>query len=177
MNDNERVVIREIKRLQQFGYSDEDIIKEFESKILKLNSVALSLFFAKNVKGVDVKVHEKVIIDSKNLEYNYLFAKDVVEADIEAHGQVIINSQDVKYNYEFACNVLHADIKKHGKIIRKSKNSFYQKKFMAFTKRDDFSQVQVVNNTCSNEISQCKEKINCSLDSILKQKKKVRVKK
>ena len=92
MNDNERVVIREIKRLQQFGYSD-------------------------------------------------------------------------------------ADIKNHGKIIRKIKNSFYQKKFMAFTKRDDFSQVQVVNNTCNNEISQCKEKINCSLDSILKQKKKVRVKK
>lgn len=92
MNDNEKVVIREIKRLQQFGYSDEDI-------------------------------------------------------------------------------------KNHGKIIRKSKNSFYQKKFMAFTKRDDFSQVQVVNNTCNNEISQCKEKINCSLDSILKQKKKVRVKK
>lgn len=92
MNDNERVVIREIKRLQQFEYSD-------------------------------------------------------------------------------------ADIKKHGKIIRKSKNSFYQKKFMVFKKRDDFSQVQVVNNNCSNEISQCKEKINCSLDSILEQKKKVRVKK
>ena len=48
---------------------------------------------------------------------------------------------------------------------------------MVFKKRDDFSQVQVVNNNCSNEISQCKEKINCSLDSILEQKKKVRVKK
>ncbi len=34
MNDNERVVIREIKRLQQFGYSDADIKKH--GKIIRI---------------------------------------------------------------------------------------------------------------------------------------------
>lgn len=204
MKENEKVIIEEIKKLRQFGYSDEDIIKEFESKILKLNSLALSFFFAKNVKGADIQAHEKVIIASKDLERNYMFAKDVKGADVRAHGKVILESQDLNYNYQFAKDVLGADIKAHERvildsgdldynyrfardvdgadielhenIIKKSGNIFYQKKIMDLKRRNSSYQI-IVEDATSSEISQCKKRLNAFLDSILEQKKKVRVKK
>ena len=45
MNDNERVVIREIKRLQQFEYSDADIKKH--GKIIRKSK---NSFYQKNLR-------------------------------------------------------------------------------------------------------------------------------
>ena len=43
---------------QEFG--DEIVIAKFEQNVLMLKNPELSYYFAKNVKGADVKAHEKV---------------------------------------------------------------------------------------------------------------------
>ena len=96
---------------------DEKIIELFEKKVLNIKNEKVSYYFAKDVKGADIKAHGQVIIDSKNLNYNYRFARDVKGADIKAHGQVIIDSKNLNYNIRFAKDVKGADIKAHQQVI------------------------------------------------------------
>lgn len=78
--------------------------------------------FAKEVKGADVKAHEKAIIESKNLEWNYNFAKDVKGADVKAHGNVVIESKNLEWNYNFLDDALD-------EMINNEENKSMQKRF------------------------------------------------
>ena len=72
--------------------------------------------FAKNVQGADIKAHEKVILDSKDLKWNYMFAKNVQGADIKTLGQIVLNSKDLIWNSRFA-KIDGADFEAHQKVI------------------------------------------------------------
>ena len=65
--------------MKRRGYSDDMLIEKFESKILKLGNEELSSFIAENVRGANIKSHEKVIIDSKDLRRNYFLLKILKE--------------------------------------------------------------------------------------------------
>ena len=43
---------------------DEKIIELFEKKVLNIKNEKVSYYFAKDVKGADIKAHQQVIIDS-----------------------------------------------------------------------------------------------------------------
>lgn len=88
-NDKEEKIIEMIESLIRNGVDDELIISRFESKIFDLKKPELYFWFAKNVKGADVKAHGKAIINSCNPEWNYKFARDIIGADVKAHEQVV----------------------------------------------------------------------------------------
>ena len=199
MKNKEQEVIDMIMKLKELGYADEKIVKDFEVKLLKLHNLKLSQFFPVNIKGTDVNAHGQVIIDSKDLEYNYIFARDVKEADVEkssqiiidsgdldynykfakdvkranvrAHGKVIIDSGDLEYNYKFAKDVKRANVRAHGKVIINSGSIEYNEKFKLIEGSDIDAHVTAINNT---KIQKCKESLNECLDSMIKEKVKVK---
>ena len=199
MKNKEQEVIDMIMKLKEFGYPDEKIVKDFEVKLLKLHNLKLSQFFTVNIKGTDVKAHGQVIIDSDDLDYNYKFARDVKGANVRAHGQVIIDSGDLDYNYKFAKDVKRANVRAHGKVIIDSGDLEYNYKFASDVKGTDVrahgqviinsgsieynekfkliegsdidAHVTAINNT---KIQKCKESLNECLDSMIKEKVKVK---
>ena len=198
MKNKEQEVIDMIMKLKEFGYPDEKIVKDFEVKLLKLHNLKLSQFFTVNIKGTDVKAHGQVIIDSEDLDYNYKFARDVKGANVRAHGQVIIDSGDLDYNcrfakikgadvkshgqvmidsgnlgynYEFALDIKDADIRAHGQVIINSGSIEYNEKFKIIEGSDIDAHVAAINNT---KIQKCKESLNECLDTMIKEKVKVK---
>ena len=111
--------------LKKRAVSEKEIIEKYEENILSLKNAELSYAFAKNIEGVDVKAHGKVVIESKNPEWNYKFAKDVKDADVKAHEKVVLESKNPEWNYDFAKDVKGADVIAHGKVIIESKDSTY----------------------------------------------------
>ena len=143
MKNKEQEIIDMIVEMKELGYPDDKIVKDFETKLLKLHNLKLSQFFPVNIKGAAVKAHGQVIIDSEDLEENYEFATHVKGADVRAHGQVIINSGSIEYNEKF-------------KLIEGS---------------DIDTHVAAINNT---KIQKCREYLNECLDSMIKEKVKVK---
>ena len=121
-NDKEEKIIEMIESLIRNGVDAELIISRFESKIFDLKKPELYFWFAKNVKGIDVKAHEQAVIDKRDPELNYIFVRDVKGADVRAHGQAIINSGDPKWNYLFAEGVKGTDVKAHEQFVFKYGN-------------------------------------------------------
>ncbi len=121
-NDKEEKIIEMIESLIRNGVDDELIISRFESKIFDLKKPELYFWFAKNVKGADVKAHGQAIINSCNPEWNYKFARDIIGADVKAHGQAIINSCNPEWNYKFARDIIGADVKAHEQVVFKYGN-------------------------------------------------------
>ena len=199
MKNKEQEVIDMIMKMKELGYPDEKIVKDFEVKLLKLHNLKLSQFFPVNikgadakahgqviidsedleenyefattVKGADVKAHGKVIVDSKSLMYNYIFARDAKGADTWAHEQVIIDSKDLEYNYIFAKDVKGANVRAHGQVIINSGSIEYNEKFKLIEGSDIDAHVAVINNT---KIQKCKEYLNECLDTMIKEKVKVK---
>ena len=128
-NDKEEKIIEMIESLIRNGVDDELIISRFESKIFDLKKPELYFWFAKNVKGADVKAHGQAIINSCNPEWNYKFARDIIGADVKAHEQAVIDKRDPEWNYKFAKNVKGADVKAHGQAIINSCNPEWNYKF------------------------------------------------
>ena len=81
--------------------------------------------FAKNVKGADVKDHEKVVLESKNPRLSYCFAKDIKDADVMAHGRVIVENKDSTFNYWFK-----EDFEDEYKIIKRNNLIDYTYNFL-----------------------------------------------
>ena len=105
------------------------------------------------------------------MEYNYIFARDVKRANVRAHGKVIIDSGDLEYNYKFASDVKGADVRAHGKVIINSGSIEYNGKFELIEGSDIDAHVTAINNT---KIQKCKESLNECLDSMIKEKVKVK---
>ena len=68
-------------------------VKENERIILKCKT-SWCYHFAKEIKGADIKAHEKVILELKDPQYYYKFARDIAGANVEEHFKVILNSGD-----------------------------------------------------------------------------------
>lgn len=119
MDDEERYQI--IERLERLSRCKEErVIDLVQNKLIELNDVELSYRFCilfSEFKSLNIKEHEKIVLDSKNPWYNYLFAKNIKGADILAHGKVIIDSKNPWYNYMFAKNIKGSDIFLHCQVI------------------------------------------------------------
>lgn len=74
-----------IAEMRKLGYSDEQIIKDFEGKLLEVKNIKLSIYFAGRISGANVRAHGQVIMDGKSEEYNAKFMQEVEGADIGAH--------------------------------------------------------------------------------------------
>ena len=71
---------------------------------------------------------------SKNALYNYYFAKEIDGADIKLHEQAIIECGDPAYAIEFAENISGADINALGSVILKSGTANYIERLSEETK-------------------------------------------
>lgn len=89
-------------------------VKENEQIILAFNNAEYSYLFARDVKGADVKAHEKVILDSTNtfdLFHAYIFARDIKGANIKALEEKILSSFSTHSDYAQVCFSFAKDIK------------------------------------------------------------------
>ena len=77
-------------------------IEAYEQSILELKNPKLSFYFAKEIKGANIKEHEQVVLDSKSPEWNYYFSREIEGADIEEHRKVIVASGEPSWNYYFS---------------------------------------------------------------------------
>ena len=68
-------------------------VKENEKIVLECKT-DWCYHFAKEIKGADIKAHEKVILEIKEVQYSYCFAKCIPGANIEEHFKLILNSGD-----------------------------------------------------------------------------------
>lgn len=119
-----RILFNDILYFERL-YGDEETIKNFEKSILTVKDEYASYFFAKNIKGANIKAHGEVVINSGHPKFNYEFAKNIKGADTKAHEQVIISSEDPYWCYKFAKDVKGSNIQKLGEIIINSKNPSY----------------------------------------------------
>ena len=85
-------------------------VKENEAIVLKCKT-SLCYDFALNIPGADIKAHEKVILDLKDLFYCFHFAYSIPEANIEEHFKVILNSGDKYWLEDFIEKVNYKDTK------------------------------------------------------------------
>ena len=67
----------------------------FENVILRNKQLCFNLGYAKNILGVDVYRHGKIIIDSVDPFWNYSFALEVPGADVEAHMNILDGYDDL----------------------------------------------------------------------------------
>ena len=85
-------------------------IKENEKIVLECKTF-WSYFFAREIKEVDIKAHEKVILELKSPEYCYWFARDILSANVEEHFKVIFNSGNKYYLDRFIKEVNYKNTK------------------------------------------------------------------
>lgn len=68
-------------------------IKEHEKIIIESKDVYYAYKFALNIPGANLKEHEKVVLESKYAYYAYLFARDIPGANVELFKDILENSQ------------------------------------------------------------------------------------
>ena len=83
-------------------------VKENEKIVLECKT-DWCYYFARDIKGADIKVHEKVILELKDPEYSYYFAQDISGANIEEHFKIILNSGDKHWLDLFIKTVSYKD--------------------------------------------------------------------
>lgn len=140
--------------------------KEQEIIDIILEMIKLGYPDEKIVKDFEVK-----LLKLHNLKLSQFFSVNIKGADVKAHGQVIIDSEDLDYNYKFASDVKGADVRAHGKVIINSGSIEYNEKFKLIEGSDIDAHVTAINNT---KIQKCKESLNECLDSMIKEKVKVK---
>ncbi|MDD6244485.1 MAG: hypothetical protein PUB03_02350 [bacterium] len=75
------------------------------------------------------------------------------------------------YNYKFASDVKGANVRAHGQVIINSGSIEYNEKFKLIEGSDIDTHVAAINNT---KIQKCKESLNECLDTMIKEKVKVK---
>ena len=98
MNSSEKSQRAYIEALKKIN------VKENEQIVLKCKTF-LSYDFAKYIPGADIKAHEQVILELKDLRYSFYFAKYISGANIEEHFKLILNSGDKNYLNRFIKDV------------------------------------------------------------------------
>ena len=101
-----------------------------EQEVLKLNNLDKSLDYCKNNKDANVKLHEDIIVNSKNALYAYYFALDIVGANIERLQEIVINSGNSCYIYNFAKYVENSNKEELFRTLLKIDDEFWINKFI-----------------------------------------------
>jgi hypothetical protein len=76
-----------------------------EQEILQLNDAYHSFWYCYRNKNANIKLHEKIIIDSKNPYYCYMFARYIKNSNKELISKAILLSQDLYYIKAFYDNI------------------------------------------------------------------------
>jgi hypothetical protein len=101
-----------------------------EQEILALNDPDKSYLYCYFNKGTaNIKAHQQIIIDSKNLHYCFLFAINFPNTNLKLFEQIIINSKHIYYCYFFAKLVKESNKQLLSEIVLASGNLDYIKKF------------------------------------------------
>ena len=82
-------------------------------------------------RGVNVKENEQIVLECKT-DWCYNFALNIPGADIKAHEQVILELKDLFYCFNFAKNIPGAKIEEHFKIILNSRDKFWLNRFIEY---------------------------------------------
>ena len=113
-------------------------INKLQDAIIKCGDSAFWCYFARDVKGADVKLLQQLVIDSKYALEIYLFAM-VEGADVEKLEDAVIDCGDAQIIELFAKNVEGANIKKLQDAILKTNSRKYINKFAKEVKGADKS--------------------------------------
>lgn len=78
LTKEEKLIANIIALTDYYHYPDNKIIQMYEREVLALNSAYLSYYFARNIKGVNIKAHERALIKNYNFDFYAAssFAKD-----------------------------------------------------------------------------------------------------
>lgn len=78
LTKEEKLIANIIALKDDYHYPDNKIIQMYEREVLALNSAYLSYYFARNIKGVNIKAHERALIKNYNFDFYAAssFAKD-----------------------------------------------------------------------------------------------------
>lgn len=102
------------------------IIKKHSKAIIDTKDGNMNEYFARHYfEYVDVKAHEKAVVESKNKCAILSFAKNIQGADIKVLEQAIIECGDAEYCYKFAIEVYGANEENLFNVIEKSGNQEY----------------------------------------------------
>ena len=66
IDENIKEIMFYIKAVVQDSWGNKQAIILFEEKILKVKNPELSLLFAKEIKGANIKAHGQIILNSKD---------------------------------------------------------------------------------------------------------------
>lgn len=113
--NTKEIFIEEVRNLIFSGSNDE--ILNMENDVINKNIPELSYYYASKVKGANIREHENIVADNKDLMWVYLFVKSVKGANIDRLSNIIIESGDAYYNYMTALNVDGVDKRKHGMVV------------------------------------------------------------
>ena len=105
-------------------------IKRHEDVVVDYKDLVWIYSFLKGVKKANLKRLDNLIIESGDSYFNYISALDIKNVDVERHGMAVFLGKDPEYNYLFAKNIKGADIKLHEKAVALSKNERFISKFM-----------------------------------------------
>ena len=107
-----------------------ELINLFEKSILDSGIPYSNYSYAKQVKGADIKAHEKVVLNGMDVKADYMFALEVQEADIKAHISKIKSS--------IFCELYKEEIKQLEKMVQAQKNNkLEQPKVKKLTRKPD----------------------------------------
>ena len=106
---DEEYIRRQLEFLKYSELSKYKIIELFEERILKLKNPFLSCYFASAFPDSNIKKHEQVVIDSKDLACCFSFANSVPKADVKMLSKVVVDSEDIEYNKKFLFEVDKCD--------------------------------------------------------------------
>ena len=81
------------------------------------------------LKGINVKENERIVLECKT-NWCYGFALDIPGADIKAHEKVILELKDLLYCFHFAKDIPGANVEEHFKVIFNSGNKFIFDEFI-----------------------------------------------
>ena len=101
------------------------LLLDMEDFIIDRNIAELSYWYASRVNGANIKRHEDVVADSKDLIWVYSFLRDVNGADRERLDNIIIENGDAYFNYMTAVNIDNVNKKRHGMVVFLSKDPEY----------------------------------------------------
>ena len=103
---------------------------EEEQAVLKLNYAHESYNYCKNNKDANVKLHEDIIVNNKDVVYACDFARYVVGANIERLQEVVINYGDSWHIYHFAYYIANSNKEELFKAMLKLGNENWINEFI-----------------------------------------------
>lgn len=141
--DLENYIEEKIINLKSQNIHNDEIIKELEPLILKLNNARISYLFCCYFNNTNINAHEQIIIDSNSSEYLFKFARDVKNANIDKLEEKIIEIGNSSYIYSFAVEIKGANIRKLEKKLIEIGNVKFILNFMMEVKDANINELSI----------------------------------